>query len=220
LSYSSCQQTKTADEDEDDDDDNGASFSQFVVLVVESAVFSGEPPRPVPVSNGTNHGSFIPWHKMDHLLFEISMVGLIRPHTGVPTVGTLLTILMTVTVGLFDGVRSLSHYHFLRNTLMVFTFVNAGIIVLRTTPPTPTVTTDDEMIDVDENHNNSHNNSYDMLPTNERASLIISHWKTTNNTNTTNENKNKKCCGRRSYHLLPDEGGIMTIKNNCNQFNS
>jgi len=216
LSYSSCQQTAAAAVD-----DGASSFSHFHFLVL----FMGSKIISVGAIFGLTTATFAClmgqpriFYSMaqDGLLFEI--YGRIDPHTGVPTAGTILTGLMTATVACFIDLESLANTISL-GTLMVFTFVNAGIIVLRTTPPTPTptvtVTTDDEMIDVDENRNNNNNNSHDMLPTNERSSLITtSHRKTmyTNENENENQNKNKKCCGRRSCHLLPDEGGIMTIK--------
>merc|ERR1719162_2701637 len=68
----------------------------------------------------------------DGLLFAI--YGQIDNETGVPTAGTILTGITTAFVACFIDLESLANTISL-GTLMVFTFVNAGIIVLRMSPP-------------------------------------------------------------------------------------
>jgi len=211
LTYSSCEQTA--------DDGSSLSNFHFLLLLLGSKIVS------IGAIFGLTTATFAClmgqpriFYSMaqDGLLFDI--YGRIDPDTGVPTAGTILTGIMTATVACFIDLESLANTISL-GTLMVFTFVNAGIIVLRTTPPTATTT--DEMIDAEDcadgHHNN--NNSHCMPPDNERSSLI-SHRKTTNKDSSglgidqaaENDNKTKKCCGKRFSHLLPDEGGVMMLE--------
>lgn len=67
----------------------------------------------------------------DGLLF--SMYGQIDNETGVPTAATILTGITTAFVACFIDLESLANTISL-GTLLVFTFVNAGVIVLRLTP--------------------------------------------------------------------------------------
>lgn len=67
----------------------------------------------------------------DGLLFPI--YGQVNPETGVPTVGTLLTGLVTAIVACLIDLESLANAISL-GTLMVFTFVDAGVILLRLEP--------------------------------------------------------------------------------------
>merc|ERR1740129_1397720 len=68
----------------------------------------------------------------DGLLFKI--YGRVNSVTGVPIVGTILTGIMTAFVACFVDLESLANTISL-GTLQVFTFVNAGVIILRMTPP-------------------------------------------------------------------------------------
>jgi amino acid transporter len=86
----------------------------------------------------------------DGLLFKI--YAQVNPHTGVPTMGTILTGLFTALVACFVDLESLANAISL-GTLQVFTFVNAGVIILRMTPPalaktmTTTISVPDEESD-------------------------------------------------------------------------
>lgn len=74
----------------------------------------------------------------DGLLFKI--YARVHPKTGVPTVGTILTGIFTALVACFFDLESLANAISL-GTLQVFTFVNAGVILLRMRPLTATTTT-------------------------------------------------------------------------------
>mmetsp|Transcript_7489 Transcript_7489/g.18446 ORF Transcript_7489/g.18446 Transcript_7489/m.18446 type:complete len:769 (+) Transcript_7489:62-2368(+) len=69
---------------------------------------------------------------VDGLLFKI--YAKVSPRTGVPTIGTVMTGIATAIVACLIDLESLANVISL-GTLMVFTFVNAGVIILRTTPP-------------------------------------------------------------------------------------
>jgi hypothetical protein len=68
----------------------------------------------------------------DGLLFKI--YARVHPQTGVPTVGTILTGIMTAFIACLIDLESLANAISL-GTLQVFTFVNAGVIILRMRPP-------------------------------------------------------------------------------------
>jgi amino acid transporter len=68
----------------------------------------------------------------DGLLFKI--YARVHPKTGVPTAGTLLTGLFTALIACLIDLESLANAISL-GTLQVFTFVNAGVIILRMRPP-------------------------------------------------------------------------------------
>ena len=68
----------------------------------------------------------------DGLLFKV--YAKVNPQTGVPTIGTVLTGIFTALVACFIDLESLANAISL-GTLQVFTFVNAGVIILRMTPP-------------------------------------------------------------------------------------
>jgi len=68
----------------------------------------------------------------DGLLFKI--YGRINPDTGVPVEGTIITGIVTAFVACFIDLESLANTISV-GTLQVFTFVNAGVIILRMTPP-------------------------------------------------------------------------------------
>ncbi|KAI2514373.1 amino acid/polyamine antiporter [Fragilaria crotonensis] len=69
----------------------------------------------------------------DGLLFKI--YARVHPRTGVPTIGTILTGIFTALVACFFDLESLANAISL-GTLQVFTFVNAGVILLRMRPLT------------------------------------------------------------------------------------
>ena len=58
----------------------------------------------------------------------------VNPKTGIPTVGTLLTGIFIALVACLVDLESLANAISL-GTLQVFTFVNAGVIILRMRPP-------------------------------------------------------------------------------------
>ena len=67
----------------------------------------------------------------DGLLFKI--YARVHPKTGVPTAGTILTGLFTALIACLIDLESLANAISL-GTLQVFTFVNAGVIILRMRP--------------------------------------------------------------------------------------
>lgn len=69
----------------------------------------------------------------DGLLFKI--YGKVHPQTGIPTMGTIITGGITALIACLVSLESLANVISL-GTLQVFTFVNAGVIILRMTPPT------------------------------------------------------------------------------------
>ena len=68
----------------------------------------------------------------DGLLFKI--YARVHPKTGIPTIGTILTGIFTALVACFIDLEALANAISL-GTLQVFTFVNAGVIILRMRPP-------------------------------------------------------------------------------------
>jgi hypothetical protein len=78
----------------------------------------------------------------DGLLFPV--YARVHPDTGVPTVGTVLTGIFTAIIACFVDLEVLANVISL-GTLQVFTFVNAGVIILRTRAPESTteITQDD-----------------------------------------------------------------------------
>ena len=76
----------------------------------------------------------------DGLLFPI--FAKVNPHTGVPTAGTILTGIFTAVVACFVDLESLANAISL-GTLQVFSFVNAGVIILRMRGPTCFADTND-----------------------------------------------------------------------------
>ena len=75
----------------------------------------------------------------DGLLFPI--YARVHPDTGVPTIGTILTGIFTALIACFIGLEVLANVISL-GTLQVFTFVNAGVIILRTRAPETTAPVD------------------------------------------------------------------------------
>lgn len=76
----------------------------------------------------------------DGLLFKIYKR--VNPTTGVPTVGTILTGVCTALVACFIDLESLANTISL-GTLLVFTLVNAGVILLRVQPSIGEVTNEE-----------------------------------------------------------------------------
>ena len=85
----------------------------------------------------------------DGLLFRI--YSRVHPKTGVPTIGTILTGIFTALIACFIDLESLANAISL-GTLQVFTFVNAGVIILRMRPASESDrgNRNDEMGDTDE----------------------------------------------------------------------
>jgi len=69
----------------------------------------------------------------DGLMFKI--YAKVNRRTGVPTVGTIITGVLTALVACFVNLEALANVISL-GTLQVFTFVNAGILLLRSSETT------------------------------------------------------------------------------------
>ena len=77
----------------------------------------------------------------DGLLFKV--YALVHPKTGVPTIGTIITGIFVALLACLVDLESLANVISL-GTLQVFTFVNAGVIILRMRPlPVAAPTLDD-----------------------------------------------------------------------------
>jgi APA family basic amino acid/polyamine antiporter len=90
----------------------------------------------------------------DGLLFEI--FGIVNPNTRVPTGGIIITGVISSLLACFIELESLANMISL-GTLMVFTFVDAGVIILRWSPSTDSnasryAESDDEMEGVNGSH--------------------------------------------------------------------
>jgi len=169
----------------------------------------------------------------DGLLFAI--YGQIDNETGVPTAGTILTGITTAFVACFIDLESLANTISL-GTLMVFTFVNAGIIVLRLTPNLLVYSAsaseqqflqeeDDDNCDVcraeeqdhdqgggqhAHHHDTEHYHLVSNMGTDHEKSRLIKKKNATSDIPYHVHNTNR--CPKHARHLLPDDGGLMTMK--------
>ncbi len=109
----------------------------------------------------------------DGLLFKI--YAKVDPRSGVPIVGTILTGVFTAVIACFIDLESLANSISL-GTLQVFTFVNAGVIILRMTPPTGTTLTAmtgrDDVAAVREGREWDPDNGRDDVHRDERSPLL------------------------------------------------
>ena len=155
----------------------------------------------------------------DGLLFKI--YGRVNPNTGVPVEGTLITGIMTAFVACFIDLESLANTISL-GTLQVFTFVNAGVIILRMTPPlipevaslpADTVYDDSSKKGLTphpasaEGTSSSGRSFYD-----ERSRLILPISNAVNSYNSSRTTSNANFSAHTRSSLLPDEGGAVLIK--------
>lgn len=150
----------------------------------------------------------------DGLLFK--MYGRVNPETGVPVEGTIITGIMTAFVACFIDLESLANTISL-GTLQVFTFVNAGIIILRMTPPLiPEVLG----LESDENEKGRTTHPFSVDDTsssgkniyNERSQLISTTSKEVKSLNPYSTTSTTDPSTRARPSLLPDEGGAIIIK--------
>ncbi|VEU34075.1 unnamed protein product [Pseudo-nitzschia multistriata] len=164
----------------------------------------------------------------DGLLFKI--YGRVNPETGVPTAGTIITGITTAFVACFVDLESLANTISL-GTLQVFTFVNAGVIVLRMTPSLIQIEidtkNDDEESDAGQGSNKKTeadagwNLSSENTAQNERSYLIP--CKTNGRERTNNicsSSCTATCCAERRSSLLPDEGGAVLVREASREFRS
>ncbi|OEU13752.1 amino acid transporter [Fragilariopsis cylindrus CCMP1102] len=143
LSYSSCEPPLG----------NNSSFT-FSLLLVGSRVVS------IGAIFGLTTATFACLMGQPRIFFSMAQDGLlfkiygrINPKTGVPTAGTVLTGIMTAFVACFINLESLANTISL-GTLQVFSFVNAGVIVLRMTPPLTSIATEmEDNVDGDREQN-------------------------------------------------------------------
>jgi len=147
----------------------------------------------------------------DGLLFKV--YGQVSEN-GVPTAGTIMTGIMTALTACFVDLEALANTISL-GTLQVFTFVNAGVIILRATPPfVPTI---EEM-----DHSHDEPSVEDQIQV-ERSKLISSST-TSGNQNTytythiqTHPRTHNNTLIHSDTHthrssLLPDDGGAILLQ--------
>jgi len=127
LSYSSCDATNAIDR-------NGSTFV-FSLLINGSRVVS------CGAIFGLTTATFACLMGQPRIFFSMAQDGLlfkiygrVNPDRGVPIEGTIITGVVTAFVACFIDLESLANTISL-GTLQVFTFVNAGVIILRMSPP-------------------------------------------------------------------------------------
>ncbi len=127
LSYSSCDATNAIDR-------NGSTFVFSLLINGSRAVSCGAIFGLTTATFACLMGQPRIFFSMaqDGLLFKI--YGRVNPDTGVPIEGTIITGVVTAFVACFIDLESLANTISL-GTLQVFTFVNAGVIILRMSPP-------------------------------------------------------------------------------------
>jgi APA family basic amino acid/polyamine antiporter len=155
----------------------------------------------------------------DGLLFKI--YGQVNPDTGVPIAGTIITGITTAFVACFFNLESLANTISL-GTLQVFTFVNAGVIILRMSPP---LTPEIGKLETDKIGNaGAYDQSDEKVETShpdeilrcsirhERSRLIPPASKTVDSSNQRNTTSTTSSSTRTRSSLLPDEGGAVLVK--------
>jgi len=159
----------------------------------------------------------------DGLLFKI--YGRVNPKTGVPVAGTIITGIMTAFVACFIDLESLANTISL-GTLQVFTFVNAGVIILRMTPPLIPEVAEAEAGGFDNIASNEKvaSTRNDALfgqrdSQDERSRLIAPNKRAVGYKKKRGRNTHNKASSTRSS-LLPDEGGAVLVKEASREFNS
>jgi len=189
LSYSSCAASES--------NDHVSSFVFWLLLGGSKAVSCGAIFGLTTATFACLMGQPRIFYSMaqDGLLFKI--YGQVNPKTGVPIVGTIMTGISTAIVACFIDLESLANVISL-GTLQVFTFVNAGVIILRMSPSLTPVPEEKEEEKIEDN-----------IPT-ERSALLSS--------NNSEHASHQACCRRRSS-LLPDEGGAILVKESCRDSN-
>merc|ERR1712194_260637 len=142
-------------------------------------------------------------------LFEI--YGRIDPHTGVPIAGTIITGITTAFVACFIDLESLANTISL-GTLQVFTFVNAGLIILRMSPPLIPEMTE---LERDKEPDEKAEASSERLGSNildERSRLIPPTSSTAGNLNISHNTSTASSSSRVRSSFLPDDGGAILIR--------
>mmetsp|Transcript_13039 Transcript_13039/g.36704 ORF Transcript_13039/g.36704 Transcript_13039/m.36704 type:complete len:747 (+) Transcript_13039:146-2386(+) len=166
----------------------------------------------------------------DGLLFKI--YGRVNSETGVPTAGTIITGITTAFVACFIDLESLANTISL-GTLQVFTFVNAGVIVLRMTPPLMPIVIETENGGIDRDDCDSSNERpYLISPEmrgnlssernilDERSNLISSRTEEREREGHTFNASYSAVNSERRSSLLPDEGGAILVREASTEFHS
>ena len=210
LSYSSC-------ESQIANDGNGSSFV-FSLLFFGSRVVSGG------AIFGLTTATFACLMGQPRIFFSMAQDGLlfkiygqVNSETGVPTAGTILTGITTAVVACFIDLESLANTISL-GTLQVFTFVNAGVIILRMTPPLMPIVVETE---TDENNGGVYNESNEEL----KAAAVVVEAILRSESNIPDErsrlmSSSTTTSTRTRSSLLPDEGGAVLVKEMSPEFNS
>ena len=209
LSYSLCDST-------DADDLNSSQFVFLLLLNGSRAVSCGAIFGLTTATFACLMGQPRIFFSMaqDGLLFEI--YGQVNPDTGVPIMGTIITGVATAFVACFIDLESLANTISL-GTLQVFTFVNAGVIILRMSPlMIPANEELERKVEPEESISVSHipsGNEYDRRQINvldERSRLIAPNSKRIDN-----QGRMPKSSRVRSS-LLPDHGGAILVRDATN----
>lgn len=208
LSYSSCEPPLG----------NNSSFT-FSLLLVGSRVVS------IGAIFGLTTATFACLMGQPRIFFSMAQDGLlfkiygrINPKTGVPTAGTVLTGIMTAFVACFINLESLANTISL-GTLQVFSFVNAGVIVLRMTPPLTSIATEmEDNVDGDRGVNEKSYEEVKAEPNifDEQSGLLISSGKRRSSRYSATDAKST----RRHSHMLPDDGGFVLVERASREFRS
>eukprot|EP00536_Pseudo-nitzschia_multiseries_P004034 jgi/Psemu1/284819/fgenesh1_pg.65_\ len=166
----------------------------------------------------------------DGLLFKI--YGRVSSETGVPIAGTIITGVVTSFVACFIDLESLANTISL-GTLQVFTFVNAGVIVLRMTPPLMPMVKETERGGVDDVCCDTFSERGDRTTSDTGKSFTYErniHHERTNLISCTTEERERQdhtyntsysaICSERRSSLLPDEGGAVLVREASREFHN
>jgi amino acid transporter len=225
LSYSTCESPLVSDS-------NNSSFIFSVLLHGSRTVSCG-------AIFGLTTATFACLMGQPRIFFSMAQDGLlfkfyarVNPDTGVPIAGTIVTGITTAFVACFIDLESLANTISL-GTLQVFTFVNAGVIILRMSPPLIPEMVELEVGKIDdvdscdesrEKQGNAHASSADEIihgesnVHDERSRLISPTSMTVDSYNVSHTMSTTASSPRRRSSLLPDEGGAVLVREASRDF--
>ena len=204
LSYSSCDSTLANDR-------NGSSFLFLLLLNGSRVVSCGAIFGLTTATFACLMGQPRIFYSMaqDGLLFKI--YGQVNPDTGVPIAGTIITGITTAFVACFIDLESLANTISL-GTLQVFTFVNAGVIILRMSPPLiPEMAEFEREKEPDEKVEASSKRLESNI-LDERSRLIPPTSSTVGNLDISLNTSTASSSSRVRSSLLPDDGGAILVR--------
>lgn len=210
LSYSLCDETRAIGR-------NGSSFIFSLLLNGSRAVSCGAIFGLTTATFACLMGQPRIFFAMaqDGLLFKI--YGRVNSDTGVPIEGTIITGIATAFVACFIDLESLANTISL-GTLQVFTFVNAGVIILRMSPLIPEIVeleADEYFDDKIEIRSTSTENKMAQCESNilnERSQLIPPSSIRADSLNRSHTSPAVSYSNRTRSALLPDEGGAILVR--------